>query len=601
MNHSELQSSRETPAQMSAISYTKSILKTRPLMVVTVTGLMVTAALFDGLILALVALVVELVSNDGETVDGSSVRWVLRYIEFIGLEVTVITATVIALAGMAVRAFLIYMHYWLIGRARGKYEASIKLDLFTASMSASWSYLLANRAGDLVNTIAVEARRVGNAFNSSLLAIAAVLNVATYLVAALLVMWQATLMAVIPVALTLLLFKFAMTRAHKLGRGTTNSNSDLTANISEAFGSAKYIKGSALESGTVSRVALPISNLSVIDEMSGKNNGIVQAGYEFIVLAMLLIGLGIASQFVELQSGTVTLFLLLFVRAYQRARAWQQSFQTLNHHIPSVDKANQALAEAIKARESNPDLQAPKLSESVKLDNVVFQYGDGRKVLDGVSIDIPVGSIAAIVGPSGMGKTTVIDITMGLLTPDSGELLIDGVPLRSLDPQSWRKQIGYVTQDVNLFYDTIERNIAWGDDEPDADKVARVASICGVDKFIRQLPDGYSTVIGDRGLRISGGQRQRIALARAFYREPRLLILDEATSELDSESEEQIQNTIEQIRGDITVLLIAHRLSTVMNADAIHVLSDGAIVESGSSSELMSQKGVFYRMRSDDN
>ncbi|MDG0866418.1 ABC transporter ATP-binding protein [Candidatus Lucifugimonas marina] len=586
--------------QLSAISYSLSIFNSHRLMVVVIAGTMVLAGLFDGLILSLIALVIEILSNDGTVREDSNIGWAVRIVGLFGVEVTVVSTILIALIGMGIRAGLIYSHHWLVGRERGKYEASLKYDMFSASMLANWTYLIGSRSGDLVNTISVEGRRAGSAFQSMLISVAAALNVGTYLVVALFVMWQATLLAIIPVGLTLLLFRFASTRAHKLGRGATEANSELTSSVSEAFSSSKFIKGSALETQTIARVSNPISTLAEIDEKSGINNGFVQAGYEFIVLAVLLVGLGVTSQFVDLQSGTVTLFVLLFVRAYQRARGWQQSYQTLNHHVPSVDRVTNVLTSATNYRESTPNALAPVFSNELALDEVAFSYGDNRNVLDGLSLSIPAGSMTSIVGPSGTGKTTLIDVVMGLLKPDAGEFLIDGVSLSTVDPYSWRKQIGYVTQDVNLFHDTIERNISWGSESVDVERVEWVSELCGASKFISDLPDGYSTVIGDRGLRISGGQRQRIAMARAFYRDPKLLILDEATSELDSESEEQIQKTIESIRGQITILTVAHRLRTVMSSDTIHVLNNGKVVESGSPSELMAMKSIFYNMRQED-
>jgi ATP-binding cassette, subfamily C, bacterial len=600
MNEPKNHNSPNSDQQISAIPYSISLIKSQPFVIGTIAGFMVVAGLLDGLILSLIALLVELLASGGTPSEDSSVSWAVGIVEFFGISATIFSTIVLALSVMLIRALAIYSHYWLIGRERGKHEASIKRELVSAALTASWTYLLSRRDGDLLNTISVEARRAGNAFQSMLLATAAALNVATYLVVAIFVMWQATLLAVIPVGLTLLFFRFASNRAHKLGRGTTNFNSELTSNINETLGSAKYIKGSALEMSATRRMEPAITALAEIDGKTGKNNGIVQAGYEFIVLAMLLVGLGVTSQFVDLKTGTITLFILLFLRAYQRARGWQQSFQTLNHHMPSVDKVNEILETASSAREISRDSRADKLSESLKLDDVVFRYGDGRKVLDGLSINMPIGSMTSIVGPSGAGKTTIIDVVMGLLVPTSGNVLIDGVSLSTLDPYSWRRQIGYVTQDVNLFHDTVERNIAWGDEEPDFERVVWAAELCGMGKFITDLPDGYSTVIGDRGLRISGGQRQRLSLARAFYRDPRLLILDEATSELDSESEEQIQKTIENARGDITVLVVAHRLSTVMRSDMIHVLGDGKIIESGSPSELVELKSIFYNMRMND-
>ena len=174
-------------------------------------------------------------------------------------------------------------------------------------------------------------------------------------------------------------------------------------------------------------------------------------------------------------------------------------------------------------------------------------------------------------------------------------MLVDGEPLESYDKNAWRSKLAYVSQETILFHDSVYRNIAWGREGATEAAVYEAARLAQADEFIRALPEGYATVIGDRGMRLSGGQRQRIALARALLRSPELLILDEATSELDAESETRIQAALEEVRGRTTVLMAAHRLSTITSADRIYVLEDGEIVESGTASELFAAEGAFHR------
>jgi ABC-type multidrug transport system fused ATPase/permease subunit len=198
-----------------------------------------------------------------------------------------------------------------------------------------------------------------------------------------------------------------------------------------------------------------------------------------------------------------------------------------------------------------------------------------------------------------VGKSTIIDLIAGMLDPTSGSVSLDDVNLKSIKAASWRENISYVTQEPFLFNDTIANNIAWGSEEYDQGKVVEAAVLSGANEFILDLREGYETVIGDRGARISGGQRQRICLARAFFRSPQLLILDEATSELDSRSENLIKTAIEKVAGDITILIVAHRSSIVMQSDLVYVLGEGRVVESGSPQELLASNGVFSSMRSD--
>jgi ATP-binding cassette subfamily B protein len=202
----------------------------------------------------------------------------------------------------------------------------------------------------------------------------------------------------------------------------------------------------------------------------------------------------------------------------------------------------------------------------------------------------------AIVGRSGAGKTTLVRCLAGLLEPTSGVIQHDGVDLTSLEYRSLRRQIGIVLQDNHLFDETIARNIAFGDDEPDLDRVEWAARIANADAFVQRLPLGYATRIGETGMRLSGGQRQRVAIARAIYHDPPVLVFDEATSTLDAESERAVQQNLATLLRGRTAFVVAHRLSTVRNADVIVVLEQGRLVEQGTHRELMHRRGLYYHL-----
>ena len=233
----------------------------------------------------------------------------------------------------------------------------------------------------------------------------------------------------------------------------------------------------------------------------------------------------------------------------------------------------------------------------VRLDNVHFRYASSqRHSLGGVDLHIPVGTSLALVGPSGSGKSTIASLILGFYDPEQGTVSIDGNDLRTIDRRTVRKHVGVVSQDVVLFHDSVAGNIAWGDATPDPKRVDEAATRANADAFIRELPNGYDTVLGDRGMGLSGGQRQRLAIARALYRDPKLLILDEATSALDPESERQVQQALDVLMQGRSTLIIAHRLSTVRNAHRIAVLDEGRVVETGTYDELMAKQGAFYRL-----
>jgi ABC-type multidrug transport system fused ATPase/permease subunit len=222
----------------------------------------------------------------------------------------------------------------------------------------------------------------------------------------------------------------------------------------------------------------------------------------------------------------------------------------------------------------------------LKIDGLTVKYGE-IKALSSVSLAFPSGSTVGIVGGSGAGKSTVADCLLGLIEPESGEITVNSISLRNLPLGSWRRHVGYVAQDTFLFNASILENIRWGNESASEDDITRAVTSSGLDEFIKSLPDGYHTVVGDRGVRLSGGQRQRIGLARALVNQVFLLILDEATSALDSESERYVLQAIEKLHGQMTIVTIAHRLSTVRNTDRIYVLESGRIVEDGNWDQLL--------------
>jgi subfamily B ATP-binding cassette protein MsbA len=243
-----------------------------------------------------------------------------------------------------------------------------------------------------------------------------------------------------------------------------------------------------------------------------------------------------------------------------------------------------------------PGAVAARFERDIVFDNVSFRYGTEAPVLSDVSFRLNKGEVLAIVGPSGAGKTTLVDLLPRFNEPVGGHIYLDGVPLDTIQRRSLRGILGVVSQDTVLLNDTVEANIAFGSAGATRAQVEAAATAANAAEFVAGLPQGYDTVLGERGTRLSGGQRQRISIARALLRDPPILILDEATSALDTESERLVQEAIERLMKDRTVLVIAHRLATVRHADQILVLEGGRVVERGSHDELIGRGGLYRRL-----
>jgi len=288
-------------------------------------------------------------------------------------------------------------------------------------------------------------------------------------------------------------------------------------------------------------------------------------------------------------------FLLVIFSVMQPVK----ELSSVNNRIQEALGAAQRIFELLDTR---PDVQNPPsprrvsaFRDCIRFEHVSFRYEDDL-ILDGIDLEVRRGEIVAIVGASGAGKSTLVDLIPRFYDPTEGRITLDGVDLRELDIWSLRSLLGIVTQETILFNDTVLRNIAYGLEEVPMARVMEAARMANAHRFILEFPQGYDTVIGERGVRLSGGERQRIAIARALLKNPPILILDEATSALDTESEMLVQQAIERLMENRTSLVIAHRLSTILNADRIVVLDHGRIAQEGSHEELVARPGIYRKL-----
>jgi len=291
----------------------------------------------------------------------------------------------------------------------------------------------------------------------------------------------------------------------------------------------------------------------------------------------------------------------LLITLYALKTGAELLYQTTSEHnqilsfAPSLEQFNRLRDEAQRLEQPSGSNRRITFRKGVSFKNISFAYPKQDPALQGVSIEIPKGKMTAIVGRSGSGKTTLIDILMGFYEPQTGQTWVDDTPLGKFDIHAWRQRIGFVPQDPFLFNATLRENLLWANEEASSREIANACAQAHVTEFVDRFPKGLDTLVGDRGVRLSGGQRQRIALARALLRKPLILVLDEATSSLDSHSERMIQEAVEQVSKSITVVVIAHRLSTIRGAECIYVLEGGRMVESGSFDELIQKSGEFSR------
>ncbi len=302
------------------------------------------------------------------------------------------------------------------------------------------------------------------------------------------------------------------------------------------------------------------------------------------IIVFILVGI------MAIPTAELLILLFLFVRMIPRFSIIQRSYQYFINMLPAYKTVTELEKECLTAAE--PEMEAEKIvfNDLIQLENINFSYGEDNFSIKNFNLKLQSGETTALVGLSGAGKSTVVDIIMGFIEPDDGKVLVDKIQLNPKYVTSWRNKIGYVAQETFLFNDTIRNNLLVAEGEADEKMLIESLKLASADEFVLKLPDGLDALVGDRGVLLSGGERQRLALARALLRKPSLLILDEATSNLDSENETRILNAIEKLHGGMTILMIAHRLSTIRKADYIYFIEDGKVLEEGNWTSLLEKE-----------
>jgi len=481
-------------------------------------------------------------------------------------------------------------------KIRVTFRRDMRNRIFDKVLRASWPLFVAKKIGHLMNiTITqTEAASVGIK-NLSLVLVSAVFCL-VYLGATLYCSWKIVLCTIVLSSFLLFFVRKVMKRSYKLGKTYGQKENELNQAAVEGFSLAKFIKGTNREEHMIRRFDKFARESADAATKNVRYKNLLQSSMEPISVIATLAIIFYSHYVLNFGVGKIMVFGLLFLKLYRSLSPMITSYRNTMHYIPLYEMCANLYNEAGSNKEVSGEKKIDKLKTGIKIENVSFSYNEHTKVLKDINCEIPKGIFLGITGPSGGGKTTFSDLILGLQQPDGGRILIDDIPLTEVDIFSWREKIGFVAQDSYLFNASIFENIAFGDNRPDRERALEMARKSGVDLFAEKLPEGYDTIIGDRGVALSGGQKQRIALARALYRQPEVLILDEATSNLDSESELSIQQSIERVSKSITVIAIAHRLKTIERADRIIVMGNGGIIEEGTKEDLTKSDSAFRQL-----
>lgn len=503
---------------------------------------------------------------------------------------------------------LLFLTKGIIKYLEGYLGAHIRSSLFTQwrkqllnyYSNLDYQFYVSKNTGHFTNVINAQVMQASNFVMQYTQFSSRTLTAIVYLVLAFFLNWQFSLMAMIAGLLIVFVLRGIATETKKISVLNAKEAGSLNKFLIQLLQSFKYLRSTA-RFGYLEKSAYgSIDKLAAYQLRVGKLRAILTAIQEPMAVAFMI---GIMLYQVSVLGeplAPLLIILVLFYRTMNTLMLAQAQWQQVMNSSGSLQMVTEEFEEVQLHQENTGHQSLPAFRQSLEFNNTAFAFGD-TTVIKGVSFSIPKNATVAMVGESGSGKTTLTDLMSLLLKPQGGQILFDGIPADALDLASWRKKIGFVTQDTVIFDDTIANNITlWeGDYDKDTDvqtRVAHAAQQAYCDHFIAELPQGYQTQIGERGVKLSGGQKQRLSIARELYKQPEILILDEATSALDSESERYIQESIDALKGKMTVVIIAHRLSTIKNADKIIVLDKGQVKEEGSFKELTSVDSRFRQM-----
>ena len=407
------------------------------------------------------------------------------------------------------------------------------------------------------------------------------------------------LYTMIPVPFIIILSRIFITKVAPLFKINQEVLAGLNGRTQDNLSGMKEIQAFGRETRESLKMKDYCKHYSYVNIRANFYNAIYHPSVEFMTSIGTVIVMGVGGVLAmkgSMSTADIVGFFMYLSLFYSPLSALARLAEDIQVSGACADRVLELLDTESEIREAEDAVSVPKGDGAVSFENVTFGYSDDVKVLDNISFDAKPGQMIALVGATGVGKTTIVSLLERFYDPQSGRILIDGHDTKHITLKSLRDNISIVLQDVFLFNGTVYDNIAYGAENVTEEDVYEAARIACADGFIREMPEGYATMIGERGVRLSGGQKQRIAIARAVLRKSPILILDEATSAVDNETEAQIQQAIENLMGHQTIIVIAHRLTTIMKADSIIVLKDGKIAEQGNHAELMEKGGIYHDM-----
>lgn len=520
--------------------------------------------------------------------------WIERMFAAVNIAFTVKFLLIFIASLFVLKAVLTVVLDYIRIRITSDYEERTRKSLFGKFLSADWPFLMHQKLGHLETSLMLDVPYGSKLLNEISGSLIKVTSLVIYVLVALNISTVITLLTLALGGVIFLVYKPILFRIKRLASERTQINKAIAHHINENLFGVKTVKAMTASAAVQKKGEVLFRRIRELFVRGAIYKSLTGSFIQPIGVLFIIGVFAFTYRTNAFSLASLIAIVYLIERIFIYVQQLQSSLNGINDSVPHLRSILEYEQKSVSRTETNAGKGQFIFRNQLEFRGVSFLYPGNKQGLSGLSFSIKRGELVGLIGPSGAGKTTLVDLILRLLQPSRGEIVLDGVNIKDIDLVDWRRNIGYVSQDIFLMNDTIANNIRFYDNLITKEAVRKAARLANIDKFVETLPEKYETMIGERGVMLSAGQRQRIVIARVMARNPKLLVLDEATSALDNESEAQIQEVIRSLKGQVTVLAIAHRLSTVADSDKLLVVENGQLTEEGVPQELLKNKSSYF-------
>lgn len=576
-------------------SYIKRVFLYSPLMTVGITFFSLLAAVMEGVGLSFLLPIMEVAQQGHPEDPGTMMTIFLGIYEFLHIPFELEYIIIGAMCVMVLRFTSSFLSSWIQEYLKESYVHALRTDTYKHALDAKIPLFDREGSEKILNTLVTEAKTAGQVIRRLVVVGSKSALMAIYACVILYISPLMTLLAIAILGGISVFLRTVIEPAYNLGSKVADANEDIQEAAQAGTQGIREAKLFTITDALKSIFNDYSSNYKISNIAYRRNKFAIDSFFNMCAAVLVLGFIYVGFTWANLSMTQLGIFLFAIFRMSPLASQVHQEYYRMDGELPHLVRTQDFLQELKSSGEPSGNQSPPDTIQDLVFDQVTFTYRTGdtdEQVLDGITLRIERGEFVALVGPSGAGKSTITSLLTRFYQPDNGEIRANGTCIDEFELDAWREKLAVVRQDPYIFNDSLARNIVLYRDR-DQQQLEDACRVARVDEFFDELSDGYETLLGDRGVRLSGGQKQRVALARALYKEADVLLLDEATSDLDTGIEQRVQNGIESLDRNHMMLTIAHRLSTVRNADRIYTMKDGGIIEQGTHQQLLEKNGTY--------